>query len=242
MLKSIKATAAVVLIAGAAQSAVAADLLPREFLNGLMSQCRGDYHRVCPDVLPGGGRVGRCLEDHQEQLSPGCLRAVKLAIAIKACAPDASRFCPQTPAGDGRLISCLADNMPRLAPECARIVNANLPYAFPRDGHYNGHAQAPTNGGYGYNGQSGYNGPNGYNSYNGYNGQNGYNGYDGYNGGAKGNDFHYDRYPSDYSQRDDRDPDDQVYNEGGDPEREFYLNERHPSDEPDHLAYNNKLK
>jgi hypothetical protein len=34
--------------------------------------CEADYRRLCVAVVPGGGRVRRCLEDHVEALSAPC--------------------------------------------------------------------------------------------------------------------------------------------------------------------------
>lgn len=113
--------------------------LPPELLENLMNQCRPDYHRLCPDVLPGGGRVGRCLYDQQERLAPACLKSVKFAYAIKACLPDYKRYCNGLPAGDERIVSCLAQNYGGLNPECERIVRANEPYLernYPRYSEY----------------------------------------------------------------------------------------------------------
>jgi len=127
MLKSLKSLVGAALFFNLATGAIAQDL-PQDLVESLMTQCRPDYHRLCPDVLPGGGRVGRCLNDQQERLSPGCLKAVKFAYAIQVCLPDYKRYCNGLPPGDERIVTCLAQNYGGLLPECERIVRANEPY------------------------------------------------------------------------------------------------------------------
>ncbi|HEU0188170.1 MAG TPA: cysteine rich repeat-containing protein [Gallionellaceae bacterium] len=34
--------------------------------------CKGDIEKVCKDVKPGGGRILRCLKQHEDTLSPAC--------------------------------------------------------------------------------------------------------------------------------------------------------------------------
>ncbi len=163
------------LIAGA--TAASAGGLPPEVLDDVMRTCRPDYHRVCSEVLPGDGRVGRCLMDHERELAPQCLKAIKLAYAIEACMPDYRRFCSGEPPAGGRIVECLASRMEALAPECARVVSANAPYASPRRERYS-YYQGPYNGP-AYNGPA-YNGP----AYNG----------PAYNGPAYGNPYADESY------------------------------------------------
>jgi len=43
----------------------------------LAATCRYDISRFCWDVSPGHGRVARCLEQHQSDLSPVCQDQMK---------------------------------------------------------------------------------------------------------------------------------------------------------------------
>lgn len=49
----------------------------------LMQICRGDYDRLCSSVVPGGGRILACLQDHVNQLSPNCAHAMPRAQSLR---------------------------------------------------------------------------------------------------------------------------------------------------------------
>jgi len=38
--------------------------------------CMGDYQKLCSGTLPGGGRIGKCLVAHKDQLTDGCKTAL----------------------------------------------------------------------------------------------------------------------------------------------------------------------
>ena len=47
---------------------------------GAMRQaCSADLEKLCPGVQPGGGRIGQCLREHQDQVSEGCKSALATA-------------------------------------------------------------------------------------------------------------------------------------------------------------------
>ncbi len=127
MLNTMRATFLIAVFAALPQAA-SAQGLPLDIMRDVIHACRADYHRICPDVIPGGGRIARCLAAHEEALSPPCLTAVKFAKAVKACTPDYYRFCDGIQPGDGRVAHCLADNLNALGPDCYRVVKANAPY------------------------------------------------------------------------------------------------------------------
>lgn len=136
MFKSVRYLVGVGLLASA--TAAAAVELPPEVLDSVMAACRPDYHRVCSFVAPGDGRVGRCLLEHELELAPPCLKAIKIAHAMEACMPEYRRFCNGVAAGGdgGQVVQCLAERMEALAPECQRVVSANAPYAAPGHDRY----------------------------------------------------------------------------------------------------------
>jgi hypothetical protein len=139
MFKIVKYILGAALISGA--TAAAASDLPPEVLESVMHSCRPDYHRVCSYVVPGDGRVGRCLLDHERELDPPCLKAIKLAYAIEVCLPDYHRYCDGVPRGP-QAVECLAGRIESLGPECQRVVSANAPYIGPHGNQY-GYAQSP---------------------------------------------------------------------------------------------------
>ena len=48
-----------------------------ERMRGVAEACKGDAQQYCKDVSPGGGRVARCLKEHEAQLSSTCKSALK---------------------------------------------------------------------------------------------------------------------------------------------------------------------
>ncbi len=122
-------------------TAASAGGLPQDVIDGVMNSCRPDYHRFCSYVVPGGGRVARCLLDHETELTPSCLMPLKLAYAIEACLPDYNRFCNGVPRGPEAL-ECLADRTGSLNPECQSVVSANARYMEPRHDRY-GYNRSP---------------------------------------------------------------------------------------------------
>jgi len=85
--------------------------------------CQADAKKFCGDVRPGGGRVYKCLTDHNADLTPACRdglaaakkRAEEFAAACKA---DMGKYCKGIPAGHGRILSCLKGRESDLTPAC----------------------------------------------------------------------------------------------------------------------------
>jgi hypothetical protein len=134
MIKIVKYIAVAGLIASAPATAAADDLTAR-IGDEVMNACRPDYQRVCAYVAAGNRRAGRCLLEHERELSPPCLKAVKLAYAIEACLPDYRRLCAGAPLG-AKSVECLAARTDSLDPECRRVVEASAAYMGPEDNRY----------------------------------------------------------------------------------------------------------
>jgi hypothetical protein len=82
-----------------------------------------ELQKFCKDVEPGEGRIMRCLQEHDRDLSTACRDKVKsitrrLVEAKQACAPDIGKFCADVVPGGGRLIKCLAPHFDELTPAC----------------------------------------------------------------------------------------------------------------------------
>jgi Cysteine rich repeat len=56
-------------------------------ISAVKSACRGDYMNVCSSVPTGTQKSLQCLQDHSQQVSPGCQSALA---ALSAPAPAAS--------------------------------------------------------------------------------------------------------------------------------------------------------
>lgn len=51
---------------------------------GARTACRADYNQFCKSVMPGGGRIAKCLADNADKLSPSCKAAMADAKAAKS--------------------------------------------------------------------------------------------------------------------------------------------------------------
>ncbi len=60
-------------------AAAQTDHIPPEIavnMKELKSVCAADYKKLCPDVRMGGGRIVRCLKEHEADLSAPCRQLV----------------------------------------------------------------------------------------------------------------------------------------------------------------------
>lgn len=94
--------------------------------------CAGDIQMYCQGVPSGGGRIGRCLAQHKEVLSPGCkVRIAEVAEQLKevhqACEDDIMTFCPGVKPGGGRIAQCLKANKAYLSLECKAKIFEEMP-------------------------------------------------------------------------------------------------------------------
>jgi hypothetical protein len=89
--------------------------------------CRPDVERHCASAERGGGGIGRCLREHEKDLSPACRdhlaarheQMKKRADAVyAACKTEAAKHCPDHEPGEGGLIRCLRDHEADLSKEC----------------------------------------------------------------------------------------------------------------------------
>jgi hypothetical protein len=89
--------------------------------------CRADVEKHCAGVERGGGGLGRCLREHQAELTPACrdhlaarhekMRARAEAV-FAACESDLAKHCPGKEPGEGGLMRCLRDHESDLTQPC----------------------------------------------------------------------------------------------------------------------------
>lgn len=85
--------------------------------------CAEDIAKFCKDVQPGGGRLVKCMREHEKDLSPACQQQIREAQrqwqeVAQACRDDALRFCKDVKPGGGRLIRCLKEHPDEISAEC----------------------------------------------------------------------------------------------------------------------------
>jgi hypothetical protein len=85
--------------------------------------CSGDVAKFCKDVQRGGGRIAKCLVEHEKELSPPCKQHIaemkkRLKETAQACHDDALKFCKDVKQGEGRILQCLMEHQNDLSPEC----------------------------------------------------------------------------------------------------------------------------
>jgi hypothetical protein len=93
------------------------------YAQGQRRPCADDIAKFCKDVKPGGGRLVRCLKEHEKELSPSCKARMeearkKLKNAQQACADDVQKFCKDIKPGQGRIVNCLREHQKDLSPAC----------------------------------------------------------------------------------------------------------------------------
>ena len=109
----------------------------------LMSACKADIAKICPDVAEGRGRISACLIAYDNRLSGPCkvevakiskspayrkfvpptLRSDKgpeLEAGLrKVCTSDIGQFCPGVKSGNGRILACLYSRSGKVSETCS---------------------------------------------------------------------------------------------------------------------------
>ena len=85
--------------------------------------CAEDIVKFCKDVKPGGGRIAKCLKDHENELSGTCKDEIaqvqkRFKETAEACHDDVLKFCKDVEPGGGRIAKCLRDHQSELSQEC----------------------------------------------------------------------------------------------------------------------------
>ena len=116
-------------LASTAFAVIAAALSTGAFAQGAKAQkgegpCAQDAKKFCAGMQPGGGRIARCMKQHEAELSPACQDQMKKAEQrlkefSDECKADAQKFCKGIRPGGGRILACLKSHQSELAPACA---------------------------------------------------------------------------------------------------------------------------
>jgi hypothetical protein len=83
-------TALLVLIATAGLAAEPPANDPAAARKALRQACASDVGKVCGGVIPGGGRLMRCMQAHADKVSPACRDAAASYRAARAAAKAAA--------------------------------------------------------------------------------------------------------------------------------------------------------
>ena len=86
------------------------------------SPCKQDVESFCGDVQPGGGRVYRCLAEHEGELSNSCrARLADIRATGGECKEDIAKFCADVPHTKGKLADCLTQHHDELSEACKTL-------------------------------------------------------------------------------------------------------------------------
>ncbi len=85
--------------------------------------CMEELEKFCKEVQPGEGRIIKCLQEHDRELSAVCRDKVQSILkrvdeAKQACGQDIGKYCADVKPGGGRLIECLSPHFDDLVPAC----------------------------------------------------------------------------------------------------------------------------
>ncbi len=85
--------------------------------------CMDELEKFCKDVKPGEGRIIKCLQENDRELSAVCRDKVQNVLkrideAQRACGQDIAKYCADVKPGGGRLIKCLSPHIDELTPVC----------------------------------------------------------------------------------------------------------------------------
>lgn len=88
--------------------------------------CRPEMDKFCKDVAPGEGRILKCLQAHDADLSDACRAYVNTASQYVACLDDVLRLCPKVQPGGARAMQCLRAHQGDISTECKRELGKHM--------------------------------------------------------------------------------------------------------------------
>jgi hypothetical protein len=109
--------------AGDAQPAAGESAAPKGAESG--GACKADAEKVCSGMKPGDGKLGPCLKEHQDELSPECkakigkmMKGMMKKKGQEACGEDSKSFCADMKPGDGKWGACMKEHKDDLSEGC----------------------------------------------------------------------------------------------------------------------------
>jgi hypothetical protein len=85
--------------------------------------CSETVTKVCKDVVPGGGRIMKCLNDHRDEQSIACKDWIEdqqksMRELMAVCPTEIATLCKSVPADKASMYYCLLDNYIALKVDC----------------------------------------------------------------------------------------------------------------------------
>jgi hypothetical protein len=107
-----------------------------------LGPCKDDMTKLCAGISPGGGRLIKCLHEHEGELGAPCKAALGKGAKAgpppgagapvewgpmpgmhKSCTAEVDKLCKDTQRGHGRIAVCLHEHAPELSPACKASVD-----------------------------------------------------------------------------------------------------------------------
>ncbi|MCW5891318.1 MAG: hypothetical protein KIT14_12310 [bacterium] len=90
--------------------------------------CGPDVEKYCKGVLPGRGRLLRCLESRAADLTPACKQTVGVPTFTNpesACHDDVVKYCRDAAPDKAKVKACLQENAAKLSDACKTALVAH---------------------------------------------------------------------------------------------------------------------
>jgi hypothetical protein len=89
--------------------------------------CKADVEKFCKNVQPGEGKLGKCLTEHEANLSASCKERIaktreRVKVVTAACQSDMQQLCKGVEPGGGRIARCLKENDSKLSQGCRTAI------------------------------------------------------------------------------------------------------------------------